>query len=57
MEKSLIQEIITELGQRQKDFEDPGYYMEDEWYVICKAKAEAYEEAIAIIKFLTEQRS
>lgn len=57
MEKSLIQEIITELEQRQKDFENPGSYMEDEWYVKCKAKAEAFEEAIAIIKFLTEQRS
>jgi len=52
MEKQLILEIITELQQRQEDFKNPGSYMEDEWYVKCQAKAEAFEEAILIIKFL-----
>jgi hypothetical protein len=31
--------------------------MEEEWYVKCKAKAETFEEAISIIKFLTERES
>ena len=39
-----------ELKQRQTDFEDPGSYMEVEWYIKCKAKVEAFEEAINIVQ-------
>jgi hypothetical protein len=38
-------------------FDNPGSYTEEEWYVKCKAKAETFEEAISIIKFLTERES
>lgn len=47
---SVLINILKELEQRQKDFEDPGSYMEEEWYIICKAKAEAFEEAISMVK-------
>lgn len=56
METLLIDQIIKELQQRQQDFETPGSYMEDEWYVKCRAKAEAFEEAIQIIKTLSLQK-
>ena len=45
-----IKNILKELKQRQTDFEDPGSYMEVQWYIKCKAKAEAFEEAIGIVQ-------
>ena len=57
MKPKILQEILSTLQERLDDFENPGSYMEEEWYVKCKAKAEAFEEAISIIKFLTERES
>jgi hypothetical protein len=57
MKPEILQEILTTLQERVHDFENLGSYMEEEWYVKCKAKAEAFEEAISIIKFLTERES
>jgi hypothetical protein len=54
MKPEVIQQIIKELEQRQKDFESPSSYMEDEYYLICRAKASAFEEAILIIKNLVK---
>ena len=45
-----VKNILDELTERQKDFENPGSYMEEEWYVKCGAKVEAFEEAISIVK-------
>ena len=57
MKPETLKEILDTLQERVDDFENPGSYMEEEWYVKCKAKAEAFEEAISIIKFLTERES
>lgn len=57
MKPETLKEILDTLQERLNDFENPGSYMEEEWYVRCKAKAEAFEEAISIIKFLTERES
>jgi hypothetical protein len=45
-----INNVLTELQERQNDFENPSSYQESEWYVKCRAKAEAFEEAINIVK-------
>lgn len=47
---TIIDSILNELKDRQNDFENPGSYMADEWYIKCDAKAEAFEEAISIVK-------
>lgn len=57
MKPETLKEILDTLQERVHDFENPGSYMEEEWQVKCKAKAEAFEEAISIIKFLTERES
>jgi len=57
MKPETLKEILDTLQERLNDFQNPGSYMEEEWYVKCKAKAEAFEEAISIIKFLTERES
>ena len=46
----VMNSILNDLQERQNDFENPGSYMEDEWYIKCQAKAEAFEEAISIVK-------
>jgi hypothetical protein len=56
MESDLIQQIIKELKQRQLDFQDPGTYLEAEWYIKCEAKAEAFEEAILIIEEILKNK-
>jgi hypothetical protein len=48
--ENLINDVLKELQERQNDFENPGMYQESEWYVKCRAKAEAFEEAIDIVK-------
>jgi hypothetical protein len=57
MENDVITKVLNELKERQNDFENPGGYMEDEWYVICRAKAEAFEEAVEIVKRLSENKN
>lgn len=66
METLLIDQIIKELQQRQQDFENPGFgdlnlnltqlFRPKLAYVECKAKAEAFEEAIQIIKTISKQK-
>jgi len=48
--ENLIDEVLKELQERQNAFENPGLYQETEWYEKCRAKAEAFEEAIDIVK-------
>ena len=42
--------ILNDLEYEKNNYEEPSSYMEDEYYVRCKAKAEAFEEAISIVK-------
>jgi hypothetical protein len=45
-----INDVLQTLKDRQTEFENPGTYMEEEWYTKCKAKAEAFEEAVGIVQ-------
>jgi hypothetical protein len=47
---SIIDNILKDLEYQMGDYKTPSSYMDDEYYVRCKAKAEAFEEAIAIVK-------
>ena len=49
-DKSDIEKIIERLEEEVENYSNPGTYMDDEYYVRCKAKAEAFEEVISIIK-------
>jgi len=48
--KEDINDVLQTLKDRQKDFENPGTYLDEEWYVKCAAKAEAFEEAVSILQ-------
>lgn len=46
----VMSSILNDLEYEKNNYEEPSSYMEDEYYVRCKAKAEAFEEAISIVK-------
>lgn len=46
----VMSSILNDLEYEKKNYEEPSSYMEDEYYIRCKAKAEAFEEAINIVK-------
>ena len=46
----VMSSILNDLEYEKNNYEEPSSYMEDEYYVRCKAKAEAFEEAINIVK-------
>lgn len=46
----VMSSILNDLEYEKKNYEEPSSYMDDEYYVRCKAKAEAFEEAINIVK-------
>lgn len=46
----VMSSILNDLEYEKKNYEEPSSYMEDEYYVRCEAKAEAFEEAISIVK-------
>ena len=48
--KTKKEKIIEALEEQRESYSKPGGYMEEEWYVKCAAKAEAFEEAIDIVK-------
>ena len=46
----VMSSILNDLEYEKNNYEEPSSYMEDEYYIRCKAKAEAFEEAINIVK-------
>lgn len=52
---TLLKKILKELRDELKDYQTPSTYQDDEYYVVCKAKAEAYEEAIDRIERLIKE--
>ena len=46
----VMSSILNDLEYEKKNYEEPSSYMGDEYYVRCRAKAEAFEEAINIVK-------
>lgn len=52
---TLLEKILKELRYELKDYQTPSTYQDAEYYVVCKAKAEAYEEAIDRIERLVKE--
>ncbi len=46
----IMNNIIKELKYEQERYENPSTYMDDEYYIRCRAKAEAFEDAIGIVE-------
>lgn len=42
--------ILNDLEYEKKYYEEPSSYQEERYYIRCEAKAEAFEEAINIVK-------
>jgi hypothetical protein len=45
-----VEEILKFLRERRDDYDDPGGYMEEEWYIKCSAKVDILEEVINTIE-------
>jgi len=39
-----VDQILDVLRSRVKNYEDPGAYMEEEWYIKCAAKVDVLSE-------------
>jgi hypothetical protein len=46
----IMDNIINELKHEHENYENPSTYMDNEYYVRCRAKAEAFEDAIRIVE-------
>ena len=46
----IISDILNDLEYEKKYYDDPKSYMDNEDYITCKHKAEAFDEAINIVK-------
>ncbi len=53
----LINNIIDRLKEEAKSYRKPGGYQEQEWYIRCEAKAEAFEDAIEIVKYYLQNEN
>jgi hypothetical protein len=45
-----VEEILELLRQHKEDYEDPGSYMEESWYVKCAAKVDVLDDVIRTIE-------
>lgn len=45
-----VEEILELLRSTKEDYENPGSYMEEEWYIKCAAKADVLDDMIYAIK-------
>jgi hypothetical protein len=45
-----VEEILELLRSTKEDYEDPGGYMEESWYIKCAAKVNVLEDMIYAIE-------
>ena len=50
------QRIVTELKRRQAEYDDPGSYLDTEYYVRMRAKSDALDDAIDMVELLMQER-
>jgi len=51
----IISSILKDLQNELDMYKNPGGYQDKEYYISCDAKADAYEDAINIVKRYTQQ--
>jgi hypothetical protein len=46
-----VEEILELLRSRKADYEDPGAYLDEMWYIKCAAKVDVLDDVIDTIEY------
>jgi hypothetical protein len=46
-----VEQILELLRQHRDDYNDPGGYQEEEWYIKCAAKVDVLDDMISTIEY------